>query len=230
MGKDFVLLLGGHVFRGILSGDLSLVERTAEVVRRIVADGSKLAIVAGGSITARRYIEAVEKVGGGKFLQDQAGILSTKLHALILMSALGGIAFPKVVEDYEEAALAFSLGRIPVSGGMQPGQSTDAVAALMAEKLGLDLLVKMTGVDGVYDRDPTEHRDARRIEELSYDDLEHLLRDKSYHPGRYELLDALSIKILRRSSISTIILSGDVPEALLELMRGSRKGSLIRPR
>ncbi len=229
MADGFVLLLGGYVFRGILEGDFSLIERTAKVVKDLSKD-RKLAIVTGGSDTARRYIEAVGSVGGSKFLQDWAGILATRLHATVMIAALGENAFPKVIEDYNDAVLAFQLGKIPVSGGMQPGQSTDAVAALMTERLGLKLLVKMTGVDGVYDKDPTRHPDARKIEELSYEDLEHILRDKLYHPGRYELLDALSIKILKRSSISTIILSGDEPEALLDLMSGKKAGSLIRPR
>ncbi|MDK2384866.1 MAG: UMP kinase [Candidatus Korarchaeota archaeon] len=229
MTEGFVLLLGGHVFKGITNGDFTLIERMAKIVRDLSKD-RKLAIVTGGSDTARRYIEAVGSLGGSKFLQDQAGILATRLHALVMIAALGKSAFPRVIEDYDEAALAFQLGKIPVSGGMQPGQSTDAVAALMAERLGLSFLVKMTGVDGVYDKDPTRYQDARKIEELSYDDLERILRDKLYHPGRYELLDALSIKILKRSSISTIILSGDEPEALLDLVSGKRTGSLVKPR
>ncbi len=229
MIDGFVLLLGGHVFRGIPEGDFTLVERTARIVRDL-SKARKLAVVTGGSDTARRYIGAVGSLGGSKFLQDQAGILATRLHALVMIAALGERAFPKVIEDYDDAVLALQVGKIPVSGGMQPGQSTDAVAALMAERLGLNLLVKMTGVDGVYDRDPTRYPDARKIEELSYDDLESILRDKLYHPGRYELLDALSIKILKRSSISTIILSGDEPEALLDLVSGKRAGSLVKPR
>lgn len=228
MEGSFVLLLGGHLFRGVQRGDLNLIERAVQAIKELSRDRS-LAIVAGGSDTARRYIEAVEYFGGNNSLKDQAGILTTRLHALIVISALGDIAFPKVVEDYDEAALALQIGRVPVSGGMQPGQSTDAVAALMAERLGFSLLVKMTGVDGVYDRDPAVHPNAKRIEELSYDELEHILKDKLHHPGKYELLDALSIKILKRSSISTIILSGDKPEALLDLVRGEKIGSLIRP-
>ncbi len=229
MTEGFVLLLGGYVFRGITYGDFTLLERTAKIVRDLSKD-RKLAVVTGGSDTARRYIEAVGSLGGSKFLQDQAGILATRLHALVMIAALGESAFPRVIGDYDEAVLAFQSGKIPVSGGMQPGQSTDAVAALMAERLGLNLLVKMTGVDGVYDKDPNHYPDARKIEELSYDDLERILRDKLYHPGRYELLDALSIKILKRSSISTIILSGDEPEALLDLVSGKRTGSLVKPR
>ncbi|HDI73783.1 MAG TPA: UMP kinase [Candidatus Korarchaeota archaeon] len=226
--ENFVLLLGGHVFRGIMEGDLSNVRKVSSVVRELVNEGIKIAIVTGGSEVARRYIEAVREVGGDNYTQDYAGILATRLHAVIMISALGALAYPKVVESYEEAAIAISMGKIPISGGIQPGQSTDAVASLIAEKLGFGLMVKMTGVDGVYDRDPKEYPDARKIEELTYDDLERIVMDKPYHPGRYELLDALSIKILRRSSISTIILSGDKPEALLELVRGKKVGSIIR--
>ncbi len=226
--RGLVLLLGGYVFKGIPRGDYSLIKKVSNTVRELRGLGIKMAIVAGGSDLARMYIDVIRNVGGDNYTQDYAGILATRLHATVIMSSLGSLAYPKVVESYEDAAVAIAMDRIPVSGGMQPGQSTDAVAALLAEKLGFKVVAKMTGVDGVYDKDPKLHPDAKKIETLTYDELESITADKSYHPGTYELLDALSIKILRRSSISTIILSGDNPEALLDLVKGRNVGSIIR--
>ncbi len=228
--RSFVLLLGGYVFRDILSGGYSKILSLADVIRQLREENIELAIVTGGSNLARAYIRAAKELGADNFTLDEVGILSTRLHALLIMSALSNYAYPKVITSYEEASIALSMNKIPIAGGMQPGQSTDAVASLMAEKLGFNFVVKMTSVNGVYDRDPHTYPDAKKIDELTYDELEDIVRSQSYHPGKYELLDALSIKILRRSSISTIILSGDTPRALLELVSGKRIGSLIKPR
>ncbi|MCC6029522.1 MAG: UMP kinase [Candidatus Korarchaeum sp.] len=225
--RGIVLLLGGRVFEGIFE-DPSRFNSVIGSIKEVRKRGVSLAIVTGGSEIARKYIEAVRNAGGSKYMQDYAGILVTRLHALLTISALGDLAYPKVVESYEEAALASSINKIPVSGGIHPGYSTDAVAAIIAERLNYDTLVKMTGVDGVYEEDPRRNPEARRIEELDYDSLEKLLMEKSYDPGRYELLDITSIKILRRSSIKTIILSADEPMALIDLLEGKRVGSLVR--
>ncbi len=225
--RGIVLLLGGRVFEGLLDEGPRRLIGVAGAVRELYGKVS-LAVVAGGSEMARRYIEAVSRVGGSKYMQDYAGILVTRLHALLTISALGELAYPKVVESYEEAAVANATGRIPVSGGIHPGYSTDTVAAIMAERLGFDTLVKMTGVDGIYEDDPRINPSARKMEELSYDELERMVMGKSYDPGRYELLDVTSIKILRRSSIRTIILSADDPGALVRLLEGRRVGSSVR--
>lgn len=225
--RGIVLLLGGRVFEGIFE-DPSRFNKVIESIKEVHRRRMSLAIVTGGSEIARKYIEAVRNAGGSKYMQDYAGILVTRLHALLTISALGDLAYPKIVESYEEVALAASTNKIPVSGGIHPGYSTDAVAAIIAERLNYDTLVKMTGVDGIYDEDPRRNPGARRIEELSYDLLEKLIMEKSYDPGRYELLDITSIKILRRSSIKTIILSADEPMALIDLLEGKRAGSLVR--
>ncbi len=225
--RGIVLLLGGRVFEGIFE-DPGRFNRVIGSIKEVHRRGMSLAIVTGGSEIARKYIEAVRNAGGSKYMQDYAGILVTRLHALLTISALGDLAYPKVVESYEEVALAASMNKIPVSGGIHPGYSTDAVAAIIAERLNYDTLVKMTGVDGIYEEDPRRDPEAKRIEELSYDLLEKLVMEKSYDPGRYELLDITSIKILRRSSIKTIILSADEPMALIDLLEGKRVGSLVR--
>lgn len=225
--RGIVVLLGGRVFEGILDEGPRRLLSVADALRELHSEVS-FAVVTGGSNLARRYIDAVRKVGGSKYMQDYAGIIVTRLHALLTISALGEIAYPKVVESYEEAALANAIRKVPVAGGIHPGYSTDTVAAIMAERLGFDTLVKMTGVDGVYEDDPKSNPSARRIEELSYEELERIVTMKSYDPGRYELLDVTSIKILRRSSIRTIILSADDPGALMNLLQGRRVGSLVR--
>ena len=65
--------------------------------------------------------------------------------------------FGKVAVTLDDAAQGLAEGKIMVMGGLKPGITTDAVAALVAERVNADLLVKGTDQEGVYDKDPRKH-------------------------------------------------------------------------
>ena len=170
---------------------------------------------------------AAARLGVGKAYQDMLGIEAARLNARLLAYALGDLAYPEPPRSLQEAVEAAATGRVVVAGGFQPGQSTAAVAALLAEALGADLLLLGTRVDGVYDRDPERHPGARLIERLSYDELARVL-EQSVEPGRYELLDPLALAVLRRSRIPVRVFNASNPENLLRAVRGE-VGSLVTP-
>ena len=58
-------------------------------------------------------------------------------------------------------------GKVVVMGGLKPGITTDTVAALVAERVDAELLVKGTDQNGVYDKDPRKHSDAVKLDSLS---------------------------------------------------------------
>jgi len=93
-------------------------------------------------------------------------------------------------------------------GGTHPGHSTDAVSALLAEYINANLLINATDVDGIYDRDPQKHRDARMYKKLSVEQLVDMVKSYPLGAGEYELIDILAAKIIQRSKIRTIFLNG----------------------
>ena len=97
----------------------------------------------------------------------------------------------------------FDNRNITIMGGTSPGQSTDAVAALMAEYIDADLFINATNVDGVYDKNPKEHKDAKLYKELSSEALIRLLSENSAKAGKYELMDFVAAQIVHRSKIRT---------------------------
>ncbi len=216
-----VILLGGYVFDRVAEGELHLLKQLRDSLTR---SNDRIAIVAGGGKVARKYISIIDRLGGNNYLKDEVGILATRINAQLVVAALGEIAFPKVVRSYDEALEAFSLGLIPVSGGMTPAQSTDAVASIMAERLSLDLLVKVTATDGIYEKDPIKYQDSTRYDRLTYDQFEEILMRQRYEPGRYELFDLLALKVIKRSKIRLIITKGDRLDKLSELLDGDPKG------
>ena len=112
-----------------------------------------------------------------------------------------------------------------VVGGIAPGRSTDANAAFCAEKIGADLFIKLTDVAGIYDKDPARYRTAKKIGKMSFRDLNKF--NKKGEPCSYGILDTTAIKVIRRSKIKTIVMSGKRPKDLLRAVRGEKIGTLI---
>src|SRR2546428_8801161 len=92
-------------------------------------------------------------------------------------------------------------------GGLQPGQSTNAVATLAAEITRAKVLVNATDVDGVYTEDPKKNPRAKLLRTIHVGKLLELAMAGRVFAGRYELLDPLSVKILERSKITTKVVS-----------------------
>jgi len=116
-----------------------------------------------------------------------------------------------------------------VMGGLQPGQSTNAVAASAAEAVGARVLVNMLrGVDGVYTPRPGVPG-ARRLDRLTYDELWRLLEGAGQEAGGYALFDHVAISIARRSSILVYFVDGLEPEVLERVAAGEAVGSLVGP-
>ncbi len=209
--KTYVIKLSGSLFfssqfQGVVKACLATVGRSKS---------KRLVLVAGGGITARRYIQA-----GGKFVADQSsldeiGIAISRLNATVLKAALGKFAFGSVPENLNEVTDALTIGhnrfqhRIITCGGFYPGQSTNAVAALIAEKSHAVQLINATDVDAVYDRDPRRFKQAKKLGSVSVEKLADILRRGSVQAGAYDLMDPIALKIIARSNIPTSIVKCD---------------------
>lgn len=82
------------------------------------------------------------------------GIEISRLNAMLLSAAIGDSVYPVIPSNLEEISIACQSGKIVVSGGLHPGQSTNATAALICEKIKADRFLNATDVDGIYDSDP----------------------------------------------------------------------------
>lgn len=212
-----VIKLSGRVFE-----DEELVYRYVEILKTIK---EKICIVTGGGEIARRYINAARRGGASHTFQDLLGIYASRLNALLLISLLDD-AYPEVPKSLEEVLRAWRHSRVVVTGGLQPGQSTATVAALVAEAVRASVLLNAANIDAVYTDDPRKNPAARRIAELKYGDLEKILNSSAL-PGGYELLDLWSLSILKRNCITTYIFDKNKPEYIAQVLRGENPGSRV---
>src|SRR5713101_10071210 len=126
-----VVKLGGALFRR--EPDVTALKAMGKVLGSFVEEGNQLVLVAGGGENARTYISAARKLGAEESTCDLIGIQITRSNAELLRIALGPIAVAKIPTGISEVLHLAGEGRIVVMGGLQPGQSTNAVAALAAE-------------------------------------------------------------------------------------------------
>ncbi len=207
-----------------------LVEDYAAILGRLEEEGYRVAVVVGGGHVARRYINAARRLGSNEAILDLIGIAASRMNAYLLALALGGKAYPLVARGLEEFMAFWSTGKIVVAGGFQPGQSTNAVSAILAEAIGSKLIINCSTVDGVYDKDPRIHPDARMLPRVTVSELVKILsRTQSHKAGKYELLDPIAMRIMLRSRIRLAVINGFNPENLARLLGGESVGSMVEP-
>ncbi len=191
----------------------------------------RIGIVSGGGGNARRYIKLGRELKLNESYLDLLGIWASRLNANLIAFALGDLAYPVVPDSLEDFVEKWSSGKVVVTGGFQPGQSTAAVAALVAEAIGASKLVVATNVDGVYDKDPRDHADAVMLKELTLSRLREILESsQSVKAGTYELLDPMAMKIIQRSRIQVIVMNYKDVSALTSLIKENKAiGSIVIP-
>ena len=207
--------------------DKPMVGEYAKILDKLVEEGNSVLVVVGGGSIARRYIELTT---GNKFLKDLIGIEVSRVNAQLLAFSMKH-SIKKIPRSLDELLELYSLhsGKAILSGGLQPGQSTNAVALLIAEMAGAELVVNATVVDGLYDKPPSEPG-AKKLSIVSYDRAIKILSSSRWEqePGRYELLDMLSLEIAKRSNIPIAIVDGSNPHNVYNAVTKGLYGTLIR--
>ena len=221
-----VVKLGGFAFPPDLSHDTI---RTYCRVMNSFSKKNQLTIVTGGGVLARKYIAAARELGASESVCDQIGIQASRLNARLFVAGLSDRAYPDIPESLAEFAKFRTSGLIVLMGGLQPGQSTNAVAALAAETMRADYLINATDVDGVYSSDPEKDAHAKKLDEVTIDELIRILSTQGMGAGEYALMDPLALRIIKRARIPTVILNGRDPSNLEKAFAGKRVGTRVTP-
>lgn len=212
MTQNIVIKFGGSLL--FSDGGTLNYEKITEFCNIIRSNKAyeSIVIVCGGGTIARQYIKAIREFTENEVLCDLIGIDISRINSRLFIAEMKGLAYPQVPKSFEELSIAISSHKIVVMGGLQPGQSTTSVAITVAEYLKAEKLVILTDVDGIYDKDPNVYKDAKLLENISYDSLQKLILESSVDTqasaGEYRIFDAVSLQILKRSRMNTLIISG----------------------
>ncbi|NVM27640.1 MAG: UMP kinase [Candidatus Helarchaeota archaeon] len=207
---------------------VELIKKFTKTLESLLKEGHEIVVVVGGGIEARKYITAMRALGASEGYCDEIGIRVSRVNARLLISALKGLVYPIPPRTLEETLQAASIRRLVILGGLQPGQSTNAVAAIVAELINAKMLINVTDVDGIYSADPNKDPNAEKFDEIATEQLFKLIdKPQATLAGKYELFDYLALKIIERSKIYTHFISGTNPENIVKVVKGEKVGTRI---
>ncbi|MBI3618788.1 UMP kinase [Candidatus Peregrinibacteria bacterium] len=230
--KRIMIKLSGEVFSG--AQDYGIDKPTLDAVARQISQVAKLpmelvVVVGGGNIW--RYRDTTES-GIERTVSDSMGMLATIMNSVALQSALesqkvhtrvlSAIAIPELAEPFikRRALRHLEKGRIVICAGGtgNPYFTTDSAAALRALELSCDVLLKATNVDGVYDKDPHQHSDAVKFDELTYAQAleKHL-----------NVMDQAAFSLCQDQKLPIVVFNFSANDGLLRAARGEKIGTVV---
>ena len=230
--KRVLLKLSGEALMGDkpYGIDPAIVQSIAEDVERVIANKVQLAIVVGGGNIFRGLKGSAD--GMDRATADYVGMLATVMNAISLQDGLErvgvetrvqtAIEMQEIAEPYirRRAIRHMEKGRIVIiAGGTgNPFFTTDSAAALRANELSSEILLKGTKVDGVYDKDPVKNDDAVKFDNLSYSKV---IQDN------LRVMDMTAITLCQENNIPIKVFNIKSPGHLYEIVMGSNIGTTI---
>lgn len=183
--KRILLKLSGESLMGEEGYGISLAvtRRVAEELRELTGLSIQVSVVIGGGNIFRGMAGVSD--GIDRATADYMGMMATVMNALALQDALekqevhtrvlSAIEMHQLVEPYirRRAIRHLEKGRVVIfaAGTGNPFFTTDTAAALRAMEIHAEVILKATKVDGIYDKDPKLHKDAKRFESLKFLDV-----------------------------------------------------------
>ena len=201
--KSIVISIGGSV---ILSeeADVSFLRKLASLLKKI-SKQYKIFIIVGGGKIARDYIKLGRELDFDEKTLDSIGIDITRVNAALFANIINE-SNKKIPCSTDEAEAMDNP--IVVMGGTTPGHSTDMVGAELAEKVGADLFIIATNVDGIYDKDPNKYDDAEQLEKVKIDDLIKNYGTNWESAGKNMVIDGPALEIMKKAKLLTYVVNG----------------------
>jgi len=230
--KRILLKLSGEALMGEKSFGLdnNVINQIALQIKKVLKLKIEICMVVGGGNIFRGISASAS--GIDRSTADYMGMLATLINSLSLQSALekisvqtrvqSAIHVSQIAEPYirRKAVRHLEKKRIVIfgAGTGNPFFTTDTASALRASEMNCDLIVKATKVNGVYNKDPIIHKDAKLIKKISYDDI---------LKNNIKIMDATSITLAKQSKIPIIVTSLKNKNALVNALKGSGNFSTI---
>jgi len=200
------------------------VERIAAEVKAVRDLGVEICMVIGGGNIFRGLAGSAQ--GMERTTADYMGMLATVMNALAMQSALEGlgvftrvitaIRMDEVAEPYirRRAVRHLEKKRVVIfaAGTGNPYFTTDTAATLRANEMACEAIFKGTKVDGVYDKDPAKFDDAKRYDNVSYDEA---------LAKRLGVMDASAIALARDNKLPIIVFALDEPGGFKTILAGN---------
>ena len=232
MYKNIMLKISGESLAGSNEQgfDFDVLNELSNSIHKLTQKNLKISIVLGGG----NFIRGSSFSNGvvDRVTSDYMGMLGTVINSLALQSNLKklgvesrvmtAISINRVAEPYikNKASKHLDKNRVVIfaSGTGNPFFSTDTAAVLRASEMKSDIILKGTKVDGIYDKDPINNQDAKKIKNISFSD--YLNKD-------IKVMDATAISLAKDRSLPIIIFSILKSSNIIDIIEGKGSYSII---
>lgn len=224
-----VLSIGGSLIVPNGGINTDFLSKLNTFIRVQVKKGRRFFLVTGGGRTARHYINAGEAVGDilNEDL-DWLAIHATRLNAHLVRTIFHDIAHPRIIENYNRRLFNWKEP-VVVGAGWKPGWSTDYDAVVLARDYGANLIINLSNIDWVYDKDPQKHKDAKPIKRLTWEEMIELVGTK-WTPGINAPFDPIATQLANKLNLIAIITNGNDFENIENIIEGDVfNGTVIMP-
>jgi uridylate kinase len=211
--------------------DYKVVEALADEIKQVHARGVQLSLVVGGGNILRGT--SASREGLDRVSADYMGMLATVINALAVQDILErkevntrvmtAIRMESLAEPYirRRALRHMEKGRLVIfAGGTgNPYFSTDTAGVLRALEIEAEVILKGTGVDGIFTADPKKDPKARFIPELTFQNA--LVKG-------YEVMDANAFGLCKSNNLPIVVFNMNQPGNLDRVLRGEPVGTIVR--
>ena len=230
--KRIVLKLSGEALEGDRGFGIAphVVSSIAQQIKEVRELGVDIVCIIGGG-NFFRGVEG-EKNGIDRATADYIGMLATVMNGLVMSDALEKVGVQTRVQSALEikalcepyirrrAMRHLEKGRVVIfaAGTGNPFFTTDTAAALRAVEMDADVILKATKVDGVYDKDPVKHKDAKKFARLSY---------LNVIKKQLRVMDTTATSLCMENQLPIVVFNLNQPGNIRRVVLGEKIGTVV---
>lgn len=227
MLKPIIISLGGSLIypKNI---DINFLKQFRKIILQFIKKTKRQVIlVTGGGRICRIYNEAAKSVYKkvNEEELDWMGIKATKVNAELVRIIFGNAAYFKVIDHPDKRYRTNK--KVLVAGGWKPGFSSDRVAVELAKSHGADMVINLSNISYVYNKDPKKYKNATKFKKISWNDFRKIVGNK-WNPGANLPFDPIASKFAQKYKLKVIIAKGTDLKNLRDILEAKNyKGTLI---
>ena len=231
--KRILLKISGEALAGEkhFGLDFDVIGKVCDVVKQCIDMGVQVGIVIGGGNFWRGVRNGTGKMERTR--ADHMGMLATVMNCLAVADVLEqkgvrvrvqtAIEMRAIAEPYIRLRAVHQLekGNVVIfgCGTGNPYFSTDTAAVLRAAEINADVILLAKNVDGVYDSDPVTNPDAKKYDQISYDDVlaQHL-----------SVMDSTATSLSMDNKIPVLLFALEDPQNIIRAICGENVGTIVK--
>lgn len=231
--RRILLKISGEALAGGMNSGINpeTIGQIADDIREAAKLGVQIGLVIGGGNFIRGVAQAAQ--GMDRASSDYMGMLATVINSMAMQDALekrglatrvqSAIQMSQIAEPYirRRAIRHLEKGRLVIfgAGTGNPYFTTDTAASLRAMEINADVIMKATNVDGIYDKDPKKHKNAKFFPKLQYMDV---------LKNGLQVMDSTAISLCMDNKLPIITFNLNRQGNIARVVRGEKIGTLVK--